>query len=113
MKVFISDISALNPHTLRFNVYTYDGDIETADESKFKYYELAIVISDFTDTGTEGNIEVSGDRLQQVISEKIVAAQNVSTLANYVKSLNLNWELNLTPKSEPTTPDGLKLALAE
>jgi len=111
MQVVVNDIVAINPSIIRVTVYTHNKT-EGVD-TDYKYYELAIPIADFTDNDGS-NINIDGDKFQQVVSQKILDARLVANLAVYMDSLNLEWELvtDEQPQSteEETAVEGKTLA---
>jgi hypothetical protein len=107
LKVVVSGLVAINPHVVRITTHTVD------DNDEYRYYELAVPLSDFTENDAEGNIGINGDKLQELISERIIASRNVSNLAAYLETLGLEWELvinDVVKEAEDAQIEGKSLA---
>lgn len=112
MKVVISTIFAINPSVIRVELYTYDDTTGVAD------YALAVPVELFTSRNDETHeVEVDVAKFQQIVSERIIEARNVATLAKYVENQQLEWDLVVEPKTEEQKEesplDGMNLAYGE
>lgn len=119
LKVTISGVVAINPSVVRVDLYTFNGTIEDGTDTDYRWYQIAIGIEEFTERNEDGSIGILGDAFTQKLSEKIVAARNVSELASFLDAQNIEWELNVTDANlsqdteTPKSVEGMKLAQAE
>lgn len=119
MRVIVENVVAVNPHVIRISCYTCntdstDQDTETRDPG-IKDYEIAVGIVEFTSPAENDNVNVDLQKLQQIISAKIVQSQNAANLARIVDDSDMSWDLILDPPvtDEQTNVDGMTLAYGE
>lgn len=93
MKIVVSENIPVNPHIIRTSVYIYNGSIDNNDVEDYILYELAIPIEEYTEDDGQGNVSIYGDKYQEAITKRIVAANKTGNIAVYLDSLNLRWDV--------------------